>query len=561
MKLTPRYLGLLAFCAAALVSCQREVELDQVLPEEPLTRTTYSSNNSIVWETSDQLRVRQVCYTGSNNNVSAHAQLRVSGAPVLNEGKYYVQASFDAVSPAPYVGHESYKFQYQAFYPAARAEKDGTKVKLTLPDVQQPRANSFDPSADLIVSDQVYSKTQRTDGLKVYGLTFSRLSSVGVLTIKGLESDAVISTIEISAGNNPLAGTYKIDINNSRTLDNKKYKITLNMAGCQPSNPSNFKVYFTCLPATYTNVEVKITTGNRGTYVRTFNQLVFTPGQKTNVPTIQIKKKVLMTYNVGCFKKSGSYMYDGIAGLLLEKNAMYISLNEVDKQTERNKDDQLTKLVRLMKTKSGHSVTDSCYWYHFGPALYDFQGGQYGSGVISSEEVIKNGKGELKYYHYQLTDRLDEEDPNPAISSNGKKEETRSLCVLETADCVFASAHLGLSKALREVQVRQINQWFNSRYGNTKKPVFICGDFNAEPREADSLMVLPGNWVFVSDTTKKSFNTGGKNPAKCIDYIFCRNNAAAPAVNVIDATVVRSAKDGNIKEFSDHYPVRVEVAW
>jgi Metal-dependent hydrolase len=561
MKLTPRYLGLLAFCAAALVSCQREVELDQVLTEEPLTRTTYSSNNSIVWETSDQLRVRQVCYISSDSN--AHAQLRVSGAPELIQGKYSVQASFDAVTPVPYVGHDKYNFMYQAFYPANRAVKNGTNVRLTLPDVQQPRSNSFDPSADLVVSDQVYSKSQRTNGSKVNGLTFSRLSSIGILNIKGLESNAEIRSIEISAGNAPLAGTYIIDINNSRTLDNdnKKYKITLDMAGNQPSAPDDFSVYFTCLPATYKNVEVKITTGNQGTYVRTFNQLVFTPGQKTNVPTIQIKKKVLMTYNVGCFKKSGSYMYDEIAGLLLEKNAMYISLNEVDKQTERNKDDQLTKLVRLMKTKSGHSVTDSCYWYHFGPALYDFQGGQYGSGVISSEEVIKNGKGELKYYHYQLTDRLGEKDPNPAISSNGKKEETRSLCVLETADCVFASAHLGLSEALRKVQVRQINQWFNSRYGNTRKPVFICGDFNAEPDEARTLMVTPGNWVFVSDTTKKSFNTGGKNPAKCIDYIFCKNNAAAPTVNVIDAIVVRSAKDGNIKDFSDHYPVRVEVAW
>lgn len=560
MKLISRYLGLLALSAAAIVSCQREVELDQILTEDPLTRTTYSADNSIQWQSGDQLRVRQVCYTAdaNGNNVSAHAQLRASNAPVAHEGKYYVQASFDAVNPVQFVGHESYKFQYQAFYPAARAEKDGTKVKLTLPDVQQPRANSFDPGADLVVSDQVYSKTQRTDGLKVYGLTFSRLSSVGVLTIKGLESNAVINTIEISAGNKPLAGTYKIDINNSRTLDNKKYKITLNMAGNQPSNPSNFKVYFTCLPATYTNVEVKITTGNQGTYVRTFNQLVFTPGQKTNVPTIQIKKKVLMTYNVGCFKKSGSYMYDGIAGLLLEKNAMYISLNEVDKQTKRNKDDQLTKLVRLMKTKSGHNVTDSCYWYHFGPALYDFQDGQYGSGVISSEEVIKNGKGELKYYHYQLTNKID---GKTVMTPSNKPEETRSLAVLETADCIFASTHLALKDSLRTVQVGQINQWFESHFGNTKKPVFICGDFNAEPDEARTLMVTPGDWVFVSDPTQNSFNTGGKNPAKCIDYIFCRNNAAAPTVNVINAAVVRSAENGDIKTFSDHYPVRVEVAW
>ena len=550
MKLTPRYLGLLAFCAAAFVSCQREVELDQVLPEEPLTRTTYSADNSIVWQSGDQLRVRQVCYTGSGNNVSAHAQLRASNAPVLYEGKYYVQASFDAVSPAPYVGHESYKFQYQAFYPAARAEKDGTKVKLTLPDVQQPRANSFDPGADLVVSDQVYSKTQRTDGLKVYGLTFSRLSSVGVLTIKGLESNAVINTIEISAGNKPLAGTYKIDINNSRTLDNKKYKITLNMAGNQPSNPRNFKVYFTCLPATYTNVEVKITTGNQGTYVRTFNQLVFTQGQKTNVPDIQIKKKVLMTYNVGTFNKKGDYMYSEIAGLLVENNANYVSLNEVDEKTERSDyHDQLAKLTTFMNNTSGN-----VYSSYFGPAIDPYNKGKYGNGVVSKENV-------LQFATLKLTNKLNETDTKPAKTPSGKNEETRNLCVVETADCVFAATHLGLNEDLRITQVGQINQWFESHYGNTKKPVFICGDFNAEPDEARTLMVTPGNWVFVSDPTQNSFNTGGKNPAKCIDYIFCRNNAAAPTVNVINAAVVRSAENGDIKTFSDHYPVRVEVAW
>ena len=142
MKLISRYLGLLALSAAAIVSCQREVELDQILTEDPLTRTTYSADNSIQWQSGDQLRVRQVCYTGSGNNVSAHAQLRASNAPELYQGKYCVQASFDAVSPAPYVGHESYNFMYQAFYPGSRAAKDGTKVNLTLPAVQQPRWSS-----------------------------------------------------------------------------------------------------------------------------------------------------------------------------------------------------------------------------------------------------------------------------------------------------------------------------------------------------------------------------------------------------------------------------------
>ena len=51
MKLTFRFLGLFALCAAAFVSCQREAALDEILQEESLTRTTYSSTGSIVWNT------------------------------------------------------------------------------------------------------------------------------------------------------------------------------------------------------------------------------------------------------------------------------------------------------------------------------------------------------------------------------------------------------------------------------------------------------------------------------------------------------------------------------
>ena len=552
MKLTFRFLGLFALCAAAFVSCQREAALDEILQEESLTRTTYSSTGSIVWNTDDQLRVRQVCYTGTNNNLSAHAQLRASNAPVPYEGKYYVQASFDAVSPASYVGHENYKFQYQAFYPAARAEKSGTKVNLTLPAVQKPRANTFDPSADLVISDQVYSKSQRTDGLKVYGLTFSRLSSIGVLTIKGLGSNVDVQTIEITAGNKPMAGTYAIDINNAKTLNNTSNTITLNMVNGKPSNSNNFKVYFTCLPATYTKVQVKVKT-NQGTFSRTIGQMAFTQGQVTNVPAIQLRttQKTLMTYNVGAFSKSGSYTYNQIAHLLVDQHANYVSLNEVDKNANRT--DNVDQLVTLKTEMENYG--DCSYWYHFSKSLSLATNGQYGNGVISSDRVEKNGT-EYKYYHFQLTNKIGE---NLAYTSSGKKEEVRSVAVLETADCVFASTHLGLSKGLRGVQVDTLNAWFDSHFGNTTKPVFLCGDFNAEPHEIDSLMVQTDKWILLSNPNENTHSTKTNEPIHCIDYILCRKNNLAPTVNVVERPSLRGVS--GIKTFSDHYPVKVVVEW
>ena len=557
MKLIPHFLGLSALCVTALVSCQREVAKEQILSEEALTRTVYANTGDpIGWETNDKLDVRQVWYP--QNSSTAQAQLKESNKPtVYDNTRYSVTASFDAVSPGVYKGKESegYKFMYQAFYPASRTTMSGTKVSITLPETQHPRANSFDASADLVISDQVYSKSQRTGGKSVNGLTFSRLSSIGVLNVKGLDSDAVISSIEISASNKPLAGTYTIDINNSKTLKNKKYKITLDMSGNQPSNRTDFNVYFTCLPATYTNVQVKITTSNKGTYVRTIDQLVFSQGAVTTVPAIQIKTKVLMTYNVGCFNKSGTYKYDEIAELLVEQNATYVSLNEVDYKTTRNPDDQLYELKSSMET-IGHCS----YWYHFGPALDPYKTGKYGNGVISKERVEKDSQNRYKYYDFKLTNEVIPGTPY-TYESNGKTrtEEIRSVSVLETPDCIFASTHLGQKQEMRVVQVGQINAWFNSNYSNTTKPIFICGDFNALPDDADLLM--PG-WTRLSDPNQNTFNTNGSVPAKCIDYIYCKNNSSAPTVNAISATVLLRSNDyPNIKTYSDHYPVKVVVAW
>lgn len=578
MKIVTKFFGLLTLCVAASMSCTRELDLpERALPEEaegtvPVafectfadygqTKTVFSGDGSVIeWDSTEKLRVRQVCYAGTESNNKAYSQLRISNAPVLrSDNTYYVQAYFDAVpNVQQYKGKsKGIRYMYQAFYPAGAAQKTGTDVLYTLPDSQTPVANSFDPAADLVISDQVFSKSQRTDGLTVNGLTFSRLSSIGVLTLKGLGSGVDVSAVEISSGDNqPLAGTYTVGMDNSRTLTTKKYKISLNLSKCKPSNSNNFKVYFTCLPGTYKNVKVSVTT-SKGTYSRTVGQMVFAKGQATLVPAITIRtEKTLMSYNVGIFFKSETYKYDEIAQLLVDQQATYVALNEVDSVTTRTgKVDQLYKLKSLMESKAGHG-----YWYHFGAALKPYKGGAYGNGVISGERVEKDANNKYKYYHFQLTNKKNGSVVQfTTASGEAKKEEVRSVSILETADCIFAAAHLGLTADMRKIQVSQLNQWFSTHFAATTKPVFLCGDFNAEPTEVQELM--SSKWTMLSDPSQNTHSTKKANPVHCIDYILCWKNASAPEVKVNSRKVLYASDVPDIKTYSDHYPVKVKVEW
>ena len=580
MHTIPRFLGLLALCSAAFISCQREVDTGQNLSEEPQgdvsidfslafeedeqTRTLFpTADNAIIWENADKLKVRQVCYTNR-----AHAQLRDSDVPGLKDGKYYVKASFTSITAAdglrPYQGKSGVYFMYQAFYPAARAEKDDVDVLFTLPDSQQPRPGSFDPSADLVISDQAYSKYQRTDGKKVFGLTFNRLSSIGVLTLKGLGSGVDVQKVEITSTDNPLAGTYTIGIDNKKDLSEGKYTISLDLASCKPADSNNFKVCFTCLPGTYKNVNVKVKT-DMGTFSRTVGEMVFSQGAVTVIPEIRIRTvKTLMTYNVGIFCKSGAYKFDEIAQLLIDQDATFISLNEVDNKTSRTGGvDQLVNLKTIMENKLkaqlGSNGPWGC-WYHFGPALDPYKGGQYGNGVISRDQVKKNAQGKYKYYHYQLTNMKDGKVVRFQKSDGTwKNEEVRSVSVLETPDCIFAATHLGLSAPMRVIHVAKLNEWFSTQFAGTTKPVFLCGDFNAEPGEVDELM--SSHWTVLSDTNMNTHSTNKAKPTKCIDYICCWINPSAPEVRSLSRTVLYATDVPDIKTYSDHYPVKVVAEW
>jgi len=233
----------------------------------------------------------------------------------------------------------------------------------------------------------------------------------------------------------------------------------------------------------------------------------------------------LVTYNVGVFHKSGSNSTDMVADMMKEIDADAISMNELDSCTTRHGEFQIRDFALAMGN----------WYYTFTPAM-DYKGGGYGIGIVSSPKLPP-----LKQYRLHL--------------AKGDGSEQRALAVCEFKDFVFCSTHLDhRSQSAQYAQAEQINTWIAANYGNSPKPVILCGDFNAVPT-SETIKLMKEGWTVISpeDPTISS-----SSPTKCIDYIMVYKNAAEK-VSVLDAKVLDSFKKGDVTQASDHLPVYVEI--
>ena len=142
---------------------------------------------------------------------------------------------------------------------------------------------------------------------------------------------------------------------------------------------------------------------------------------------------------------------------------------------------------------------------------------------------------------------------------------------------MFASVHIGLCDAGRRRQVDVLNEWFNSRYFNYDKPVFLCGDFNATPDiiqgdnnaliNVDDLM--GPDWVRVTADMPLTHPSGNPFSNKRLDHFFVYQHSTVHDVTLTSEMVVSSLSNLGLTGWgyqamtvmSDHYPVVVTFTW
>lgn len=235
----------------------------------------------------------------------------------------------------------------------------------------------------------------------------------------------------------------------------------------------------------------------------------------------------IVSYNVGAFGKYIPDMGENIAmvaAMLSEVGADAVTLNELDSLNERH---EAFELQALADSLGGRE-------YYFSRST-PYRGGAYGNGVI-----LPKGTKILDRYTLHLPQSLD--------------IEPRSVSVIETEDYVIGGVHLALVPSVQLEQVELINAWARERYATcSDKPVFLCGDMNAEPGSA-TILALEKDWERLSSD---EFSFDSKTPHISIDHIF-RYKLSAP-VKVLGAATMSSFTRGDAALASDHLPIYVDL--
>ena len=244
----------------------------------------------------------------------------------------------------------------------------------------------------------------------------------------------------------------------------------------------------------------------------------------------EAQKIRLMTYNVGAFGKELDDSAPMIARMIAEVGAETVALNELDSCNRRHDINQAQHLADELNALTGGRKPR---WKgRFGRAMA-YAGGAYGNGIVTRAKILD---------HFNI----------PLPQEEGS--EPRVCVVIETPRYVFAACHLDhIGKEARLVQARTITEALQARYGNSRKPVFLAGDFNDTP-DSPVIRQMSHSWTLLSPLGD---SYSAKDPHLCIDYIFLLHNRAA--VRISGGAIQTQFQSGDVTVASDHLPLYIEA--
>lgn len=229
------------------------VEFQQVDPEasaiaDEATRTEFH-DKTIWWSANDVVVVGQYAsVNGEMKYKSSSAKLTSSKAKVSVTTSYF---------NTPDEGTDSYYFSIfpSASFTSYNLSSGHVRALIATPSVQAPTADSFDPAADLLISDYPKNLTPNPDGKYTVLVSYYRQVALGKMHIVNLPSESEIDTIEFSAIHNEanvtLAGKkyYDFTTQGPSSVHTRNYKIVLDYSSQNISGAGDgMTAYFCCYP-------------------------------------------------------------------------------------------------------------------------------------------------------------------------------------------------------------------------------------------------------------------------------------------------------------------------
>ena len=265
MKKTLYHIGMLAAAALAFAACSKEAEINQ--PKEEVTHIATISLGKA--DVSTKTEVIEGETSASYKWLADDAQYM----HVYENGKAGTVTKFSlnadktvATLTVEFTGNPTAPYTYTAKYAKTLSDSNNPLI----PAEQSPKANNFDPAADVLVSKVTSDVTNLSDRATEFTFTMGRIATVNKMTLTGLVDGEVISTVEFTL-DKAFTGYGSPDTENGGyKFTNGSKKLTLTYEGSTGTVPSNgeFPVYFTCAPVVAAGIVSVVVTTDKNVYTK-----------------------------------------------------------------------------------------------------------------------------------------------------------------------------------------------------------------------------------------------------------------------------------------------------
>lgn len=395
---------MLAVAAIALVACNKNVE-PELVQEEVTHVATVTLNKLIDTKTAIDEGTNSASYVWTDGdeaylNIYECYTTIVEEDGVEVEKKNYNKGTINNIAYSPdyktatltvsFTGSPTGPYSYEAIYAKSVSNKFNPSIQAN----QQPKADSFDPSADVMISKATADITGVNERLTSFQFTMGRVVTVNKMTLTGLDNEEKVKKVEFSLDKN-MVGTYAINTG-SYSAGGKKLILDYTEEGQAVANDGSFPVYFVSAPVDAASIVSVVVTTDKNVYTKS-NALDPNPFAGKTI-TFAVGKMTRFTMamsgygepvskgTVYTLVESNDDLFDGATYIIAAADedvvmGLYTGGNNHPKvEVEKSKDATGNSIITVDNTMSFEPIVISAHgdnWYMTNAASGNTYEGQY----------------------------------------------------------------------------------------------------------------------------------------------------------------------------------------